>query len=54
MTPLEGLSVGAPVSVLRGKKGLLDGGLFDFEAFGVGRMRVMAEPPCHWGEVLSA
>lgn len=54
MTPLEDLKVGAPVSVLLGKKALLDGGLFDFEAFVVGRMLLMAGPPCQWGEEVSA
>jgi hypothetical protein len=54
MTPLEDIRVRAPVSVLLGKKALLDSVLFDFEAFGVGRMRAMAEPPCQWGEELSA
>ncbi len=54
MIPLEDIRVGAPVCVLLGKKVLLDSGLFDFEAFGIGRMRVMAEPPCQWGEEPSA
>jgi hypothetical protein len=34
--------------------GVLDGGIFDFEASGGGKMRLIAEPPCHWEEVLCA
>ena len=39
--------------------GVLDGGIFDFEAYGFeayggGKMRLIAEPPCHIEEVLCA
>jgi len=38
---------------------VLDGGIFDFEgygfeAYGGGKMRLIAEPPCHIEEVLCA
>ena len=39
--------------------GVLDGGIFNFEAYGFeayggGKMRLIAEPPCHIEEVLCA
>ena len=51
----------SPFDACEGSHGLgvLDGSIFDFEAYGFvayggGRMRLIAEPRCHWKEVLCA